>query len=124
MVRIDRVSVLVKPSAAIRQLEEDEPERGREWTPSPDPSTIEPRPPAVLRRFYGSVAVDPQRAMRDTTTIVNEVVQHLTALADANVRVTIDIEADLPSGAPDQVVRTVTENCRNLKFKTSGFEEW
>ena len=28
-----------------------------------------------------------------------------------------------PVGAPDQVVRTVTENCRTLKFKTYGFEE-
>jgi len=26
-------------------------------------------------------------------------------------------------GAPDNVVRTVTENCRTLKFETSGFEE-
>jgi hypothetical protein len=28
-----------------------------------------------------------------------------------------------PGGAPDHVVRTVTENCRTLKFKTYGFEE-
>ena|ERR1700722_4597304 len=27
------------------------------------------------------------------------------------------------SGAPDNVVRTVTENCGTLKFETSGFEE-
>jgi len=25
--------------------------------------------------------------------------------------------------APDNVVRTVTENCRTLKFENSGFEE-
>jgi hypothetical protein len=29
----------------------------------------------------------------------------------------------MPAGAPEQVVRTVTENCRTLKFKTYGFEE-
>jgi hypothetical protein len=84
---------------------------------------IEPKPPAVLRRFYGSVSVDPQRAIRDATTVVNEVLQHLTGLTDANVTVTIEIAADLPNGAPDHVVRTVTENCRTLKFKASGFEE-
>jgi hypothetical protein len=28
-----------------------------------------------------------------------------------------------PSGAPDQVVRTVTENSRTLKFASQGFEE-
>lgn len=30
--------------------------------------------------------------------------------------------AELPDGAPDHVVRTVTENCRTLKFGTHGFE--
>lgn len=28
-----------------------------------------------------------------------------------------------PSGAPDQVVRTVTENSRTLKFTSQGFEK-
>ena len=32
------------------------------------------------------------------------------------------IEADIPSGAPDNVVRTVMENSRTLKFTTHGFE--
>ncbi len=36
---------------------------------------------------------------------------------------TLEIEAELPEGAPDNVVRTVTENARTLKFKTHGFEE-
>jgi type III restriction enzyme len=33
------------------------------------------------------------------------------------------LDADLPEGAPDNVVRTVTENARTLKFKSQGFEE-
>jgi len=37
--------------------------------------------------------------------------------------VTLEIEAEIPSGAPDHVVRTVTENGRELKFSgNSGFE--
>ena len=36
---------------------------------------------------------------------------------------TVEIEAEIPSGAPDNVVRTVTENCRTLKFENQGFEE-
>jgi len=28
----------------------------------------------------------------------------------------------LPNGAPDRVVRTVTENVRTLKFTSQGFE--
>jgi hypothetical protein len=38
------------------------------------------------------------------------------------VRVTLEIDAVLPAGAPDQVMRTVTENGRTLKFASQGFE--
>ena len=51
------------------------------------------------------------------------VVQHLAGLLDAKVKITLEIEADMPSGAPENVVRTVTENCRTLKFDSQGFEE-
>ena len=34
-----------------------------------------------------------------------------------------DIDAEIPSGAPDHVVRTVTENSRTLKFTSQGFEK-
>lgn len=160
-VTIDSASVLVKPSAAVRQLEDDdrkrradeERRRGEVGTgdsrpggnghhigeDGPDvgddqtgngPGVIDmppppdrPTPPPVLSRFYGSVAIDPQRAVRDATTIVEEIVQHLTALAGANVRLTIEIGADMPDGAPNHIVRTVTENARTLKFRESGFEE-
>jgi hypothetical protein len=37
--------------------------------------------------------------------------------------VTLEIEANIPGGAPDQVVRVVTENGRTLKFVSQGFEE-
>jgi hypothetical protein len=40
----------------------------------------------------------------------------------STVKVTMEINAEIPSGAPDQVVRTVTENCRTLKFSSQGFE--
>ena len=41
----------------------------------------------------------------------------------ADVKVTLEIEAELPDGATEQVVRTVTENCRTLKFESQGFEK-
>ena len=44
-------------------------------------------------------------------------------LVGSNVRVTLEIEADIPSGAPDHIVRTVTENSRTLKFTNQGFEK-
>ncbi len=82
----------------------------------------QPKAPA-LRRFHGSAKIDATRLSRDVDVIASSVVQHLAGLLDAKVTITVEIEADIPSGAPDNVVRTVTENCRTLKFETSGFEE-
>ena len=45
-----------------------------------------------------------------------------TELLGAKVKVTLEIEAQMPDGAPDQVVRTVTETGRTLKFTNHGFE--
>ena len=33
------------------------------------------------------------------------------------------LDAEIPSGTLNSVVRTVTENCRTLKFERAGFEE-
>jgi hypothetical protein len=44
-------------------------------------------------------------------------------LVGAKVRVTLEIEAEIPSRVPDNVIRTVTENSRTLKFKSQGFEK-
>ena len=41
----------------------------------------------------------------------------------AKVTVTLEISAEVPSGVPDQAVRTVTENSRTLKFSDQGFEK-
>jgi len=77
----------------------------------------------VLRRFHGSVKIDATRLSRDVDLIASSVVQHLAGLLDTKVTITVEIEAEIPSGAPDNVVRTVTENCRTLKFENQGFEE-
>jgi hypothetical protein len=44
-------------------------------------------------------------------------------LVGAKVEIALEIHAQIPEGVPDQVVRTVTENCRTLKFTTHGFEQ-
>ena len=75
-----------------------------------------------MRRFHGSVSLDPDRLGRDAGRIAEEIVQHLATQRDARVTLTLEIEAELPDGAPDSVVRTVTENARTLKFKNQGFE--
>jgi hypothetical protein len=78
---------------------------------------------AQPKRFYGTVQLDSTRVGRDAGRIADEVVAHLAGLMGADVKVTLEIEARLPNGAPDNVVRTVTENSRTLKFSAQGFEQ-
>ncbi len=132
--------VLVKPDVAARQLDAERPsapEPGRA-DPNPNgsdkPTVVTPEtptpggntpPPAAPKpkRFHGTVLLDATRVGRDAGRIAEEVIAHLDGLVHAKVRVTLEIEAELPDGAPDPVVRTVTENCRTLKFTSQGFEE-
>ncbi|GBE76047.1 hypothetical protein myaer87_32740 [Microcystis aeruginosa NIES-87] len=136
--------LLVKPDVAMGQLEAEKP-ANPPTTAETDSviSSDRDRPPSlpsgvgltvtetpgdlvekklVLRRFYGSVEIDPLRINRDAPAIANEIIQHLTRLSGARVKVTLEIEAEIPDGAPDDVVRTVTENCRTLKFNNQSFE--
>jgi len=77
---------------------------------------------APPRRFHGTAQLDPARVGRDASRIADEVIAHLAGQLGAEVTVTLEIEATLPDGASDQIVRTVTENSRTLKFTSHGFE--
>lgn len=83
----------------------------------------EPKPKPKPRRFHGSVTLDARRFVRGAGDLSQEVLQHLAGLAGSEVEVRIEIGAKIPDGAPDHVVRTVSENCRTLKFGSFGFEE-
>ncbi len=39
------------------------------------------------------------------------------------VKVTVEIEAEVPEGVSDDVQRVINENCQTLRFKSHGFEE-
>ena len=47
----------------------------------------------------------------------------MVGLVGAKVKVTLEIEAEVSNGTPDNVVRTVRENSRTLKFTSQGFEK-
>lgn len=78
---------------------------------------------SIPRRFFASVVLDDNRIGRDAGRIAEEVIQHLSDIPGAEVHVTMEIHVNVPDGISDQVVRTVTENCKTLKFKSHGFEE-
>ncbi|MBI1879075.1 MAG: hypothetical protein HYR94_12795 [Chloroflexi bacterium] len=81
------------------------------------------RPSKKGRRFYGTVELNATRIGRDAGQIAEAIIQHLTTLPNAKVTITLEIHADLPDGASDHIIRTVTENAHTLKFQTFGFEE-
>jgi predicted AAA+ superfamily ATPase len=93
------------------------PGAGPDGVPAPAPATAQPK------RFHGTVTLDTTRVGRDASRIADEVIAHLAGLVGAEVKVTLEMEAVIPAGAPDHVVRTVTENSRTLKFTSQGFEK-
>ncbi len=75
------------------------------------------------QNFHSSVNIDPTRLGRDAATIATEIVQHLAAKLGNRVDITLHIDAEIPEGADETTVRTVTENSRTLGFhQGSGFE--
>ena len=121
-VLMDSSSLLVKPGAARSQppecLQGPPPP-----PPPPPPNGNGGSPPQTLpKRFYASATLDPDRVGRDAGRIADEVLTHLATLPDARLKVSIEIEAELPEGAPEDVQRTVSENAGVLKFDSHGFE--
>jgi hypothetical protein len=133
----DDTGLLVRPEVARQQIDAetappvpaggvpDSPtgsptEGGRQAGPGP---AIPPQQ-AKPKRYHGTVALDPARVGRDASRIADEVITHLVGLVGSNVRVSLEIDAEITAGVPDNVVRTVTENSRTLKFESnSGFEK-
>ena len=129
--------LVVKPEVAVRQIDGERADLGSRGTPKPPtgggPGTIvtprdgeqpkEVQPVAArAKRFHGTAVLDATRVGRDASRIAEEVISHLVGLVGARVTVTLEVEAEIPNGAPDNVVRTVTENSRTLKFTSQGFE--
>lgn len=128
----DDPGLLVKPEVARKQMDKEIQPAASELplagSPAPEASVVAPAAPAGKlqdgrpKRYHGTVKLDPARISSDAGRIAEEVVSHLLGLVGSNVSVTLEIEAEIPSGAPENVVRTVTENGRTLKFQSGGFE--
>ncbi len=132
-------SLLVKPAIAVQQLALDQasvPPTKTQAGPeslqpsimppplSPNPKPDLPPPPIKqIRRFHSTVKLDPMRLNRDAGQIANEVLQHLNSLVGAEVEVVLEIQARIPDGVSENVMRTVSENCRTLRFSNFTFEE-
>lgn len=90
--------------------------------PAPIQVSAVPKEPQ-MHRFYGSATINERLMGRDAAQIMDEVVKHLVSLNGAKVKVTLEIQAEVPNGVPTDVVRTVKENCKTLRFEAYGFEQ-
>ena len=135
---LDNESVLVKPDVASRQIDDDraakagadsvpgatgvDPTNPATATARPGRQLIPPTKPILPTRFYGRISLEPVRLLRDIGEIADAIIQQL-GRANAEITITVEIEASQPAGFGDDIRRTVTENARTLTFQTEEFEE-
>lgn len=135
-VRLESESLVVMPSIAAEQLRVDRKDTDATGPVSSTPNAPEASLSSVsaqdngaaaskkqLRRFHATAKLNPTRIARDAGDISEAIIQHLAALVDADVTVTLEIQAAVPNGVPENVVRTVSENALTLKFIAADFEE-
>jgi len=126
---INPSSLVVRPDAALAQVESETP------TPpvNPDPGVVDPPPtpvqtgdptppePRAVTRFHGTVSIDPVRAVKDFSQLADEILVNLQS--EGEIEIVIEVRARSAAGFSDNMVRTVTENARVLKFDPgAGFE--
>jgi hypothetical protein len=87
-----------------------------------EPIAAGPIPTAKAKAFYGSADVTPATAKVRLVTIAEEIIAVLSGDPNATVKVTVEIAADFPDGASDQIKRTVSENASHLGFKNKTWE--
>jgi hypothetical protein len=74
------------------------------------------------KSFYGSVEVSPATAKMRLVQLAEEIISNLVADPLAELKITVEINANFPNGASDQIRRAVSENAKSLGFKTSAWE--
>jgi len=74
------------------------------------------------RAFYGSVEINPSTAKMRLVQVAEEIISLLASDPQATLKVTVEINAEFPEGASDQIKRAVSENATSLEFGTKTWE--
>jgi hypothetical protein len=125
---VERSGYLVKVNVAKEQLakEEEEKEKKKEEGGGGEIKEETDSPPPVApkkRRFFMSADIDSTRINRDVQKHVEEIIQNLTSVDGAKVKISLEVEAKTDDGFTQETVRTISENCQTLGVRDSGFEE-
>ena len=86
-------------------------------SPSPIP-TGTPR----AKMFHGMADIPPATAKMRLVQLAEEIISVLASAPNAEVKVTVEMSAEFPDGATDQVKRAVSENAKSLNLKNADWE--
>jgi uncharacterized protein len=129
-VQFDDTLLLIEPEAAKRyeesQSKPSEPTGGGAEPPHPGPSLVGSgaavAPQAKVRSFHGMAEVASATAKMRLVQLADEIIAVLSSDPNAAVKITVDIAAEFPDGATDQVKRAISENARSLGLKSADWE--
>ena len=96
-------------------------------TPGQSGSQAEQPPPRRLpKKFFATIAIDPERAGLEVARIMDGLLVELTRTGGSSLHLTLELEGtSTEQGYPEDVVDTVKANARDLKLddESFGFEE-
>jgi uncharacterized protein len=138
-VQFDDTLLLIEPVTAKAYEEANPPHQPEAVTPvvsshtlpsstvneTPGNSNPSPSPAPTVQRaksFVGTADIAPATAKMRLVQIAEEIISLLAADPNAEVKVRLEIEAQFPKGALDQVKRAVSENAKTLAFKHAEWE--
>ena len=127
-VYLDSNSILVKPEIAKQQITKQESKGDHnisimEPKLEPSQSDSHEKLPEIKTRFYGNITLDWTTIAPKTGEIASEIIEHLKSLKNSNVEISLEITGTIPEGIPEDVVRTISENCKTLKFSNWEFSK-
>lgn len=133
-IQLDDTLLLIEPGAAdayekanLPKPEPPPPGNKAEIPPVKEPGNQPPPPPqppqpTKAKTFHGSVAINASTAKMRLLQVAEEIISALAADPNAEVKVSVEINANFPNGVQDQTKRAVSENAKTLGFKNADWE--
>ena len=127
--------LLVKGEVAKAQLEEEKIKNSKDEVNTDNGNndnikgekpqvTITSDPPKRQKKhFYLKKSLEVTRINRDVKDLFDEVISNLTTITGSKVKIRLEVRMDSPNGIPQNIVRTVSENCNALKVDDFDFSD-
>ena len=73
--------------------------------------------------FYAGLTIDSQKLGTTAGQIRNEILQHFLGLPGVSIKVSMDIQVDIPEGTPPDIKQAIIENCKTLNIQGAEFRD-